>query len=148
MISVKEIGYESAIKKVIDLCNKDRYYSPQIEILDKTKMADFLLFLNSIEDQSRVDELGGRDNVRRYTIDKKLADIIHRANTSIACGIKAVMHPLMELHDYEKWEGGYIEGFARMDADQKFIDWFYWSYLRMERLPSILKKFEDHLFIL
>lgn len=148
MIKVKDLGVDAAHSKIISMCDENRYHSPQIEIFDKNKMADFLLFLNSIEDFSRVDELGNRDGVRRYPIDKEVNDILHKASTSIACGITVVKYPLMKLHEHQNWEGGYIEGFARMDADQKFVDWFYWSYVRMEHLKEILKEFEAYLVIL
>lgn len=147
MEKISKIG----VNNIIDLINHnsivDKYYQPQIEIIDKTKNADFLIFCDKLSDFTFVDELGGKSYTRRYRIDKNLNDVIHKADTGISCGIKVIKNPLIKLSEWEEWEDGYIEGFIRMDSDIKGIEWFVWQYIKMSKLSIILNEFKDDLYI-
>lgn len=154
MVNVAEYGVNEIINLIINKSDQDKYYQPQIEIIDKSRMQNFLLFLETLSEETRIDELGGRNDMRRYPIDVELKDVIHMADTSIACGIKVVRNPLMSFMEYDKWENGYIEGFARFDADDehrkehRFLEWFSWFYIKMNKLKIILETYKNDLFLL
>lgn len=147
MIKISDIGIEKTIQYCNDYCIKNPYHSPQINIVGSDIISEFLEYLEELSEISEVHELGGKSGMRRYPIDKKLNDIIHQAHTSIGCGIKVIKKPIHSLMSYEKWEGGYIEGFARMDSDVQHIEWFHWTYIRMKHLKNIIEKFENNLII-
>lgn len=148
MEKIKDIG----IKKIfylIDLQSKvNKYYQPQIEIQDKTKNEKFLKFCEKLSSFIFVDELGRKDNISRYRIDKKLDDVIYKSDTGIVCGLKIVKNPLSEINEWEKWENGYIEVFIRMDGDKDGVDWFVWQYIKMSKLNLILNEFKNDLYLL
>lgn len=146
-IKVSELGVKETIKYCKDYSNNNPYHSQQIEIFDKDIKGEFLQYLQDLSEISRIDKLDCSISYARKKIDLELKDIIHQAHTSIGCGIKVVMYPMFTLSEYEKWEGGYIEGFARMDSDEKEVEWFHWTYIRMEHLQNILEKFKDDLYI-
>lgn len=148
MKKISTIGVDNVIEYINNRSIIDKYFRPQIEIIDKNKMSNFLLFCENLSSISRIDELGGRENIRRYPIDKELNDIIYKADTSIVCGIKVVKTPLMNIMEYESWNDGYIEGFARMDSDVKRIEWFSWQYIKMKHLKTILEEFKNDLYLL
>jgi hypothetical protein len=71
------------------------------------------------------------------------------APTGIAAGIKIVKYPLSSWTEYDQWPGGYIEGFIRMDSDDKrFGEYFIWTYIKMDKLENIINRFEDKLNLL
>lgn len=148
MKKIIDMGVDNTIELINNKSNSDRYYRPQIEILDNDKMSDFLLFTDNLSEYSWVDGLGGTDSIRRYRIDKTLNDVIHNSHTSIACGIKVVKNPLMGLNKWDKWENGYIECFARMDGDENNMEWFVWQYIKMDKLKIILTEFKNYLYYL
>jgi hypothetical protein len=134
---------------------RDRYYQPQIEIGDRENEqhrdlnAKFLEYLDSIAHHSHIDELDMNKGPARITTDLELKDIIHNAQTGMACGIQLVFNPLGGFNEWDKWEEGYIEGFCRMEGDKtinRSHEWFYWAYIKMSYLPEILKEFEDYLY--
>lgn len=148
MKKVTEIGIDNVIKILNLKSDNNNYYNPQIEIRDKNKMSDFLNFCEVLSEYSYIDELGRTDSMQRKRTNLNLNDVVYKANTSIVCGIKIVKYPLFKLHEWEKWEDGYINIYARMDADEKFVEWFVWQYLKMDKLKIILKKFENELYLL
>lgn len=148
MKELKNINVNDFIKNINIKSDLNNYYSPQIEIIENDKMSDFLLFCDKISEYSFIDQIGGIDDIIRYRVDKKLKDVIHKSHTSIGCGIKIVKYPLSRLNNWDKWENGYIEGFARMDSDDKNIEWVVWQYIKMDKLEIILNEFKKHLFIL
>jgi hypothetical protein len=139
-----------------------KYSNSQLEVVDRKKNGDFLstferMVYEYTEDTGedpyvrgllRVDALGGESEYRRYPIDKKLSDVIHMAHTGIACGIKVVIEPVISVSEWEKWEGGYIEAFVRMDTDKKTrsetgqSEWFFWGYLPVSYLGELLESFD------
>jgi len=142
------------LARIGDLCEADRYQSPQIETTDKSYNEELLRYLWEIAEIKNIDALGGTEapsGYRRYAIDGKaeFEDIIHMAPTGIGCGIKVVKYPIGSLMEYQQWPGGYIEGFVRMDSDDpRFGEYFIWTYIKMDRLLDILEKFEGKLEIL
>lgn len=153
--TVDWFGVDNLISAIKLRSKYDKYYRQQLEIIDKNKMAEFLMFCEELADYSHVDELGGippkksdRQYTRRYTIDKKLEDIIHKADTSIGCGIQINMNQTTRISPWEKWNDGFIEGFARMDADEGGVEWFIWQYIKMEFLETILTEFKNDLIVL
>lgn len=143
---VIDIGVDNLIKLIDNISLLDKYYQPQIEIKDENKMADFLIFCEKLSEYYEIHQLGGRNGLRRYVIDKKLNDVIHKSHTSIACGIKVIKNPLSNMFDRDKWDGGYIELMSRMNSDTKNVEWFVWQYIKMDKLKIILKEFENDLY--
>ena len=152
---VKDYDIKTLVKLIEDNSVNNKYYNAQIEIRDKHKNEQFLRYCKELATFTYIDELGGtplgenkHSYIRRYRIDKTFDDVIHKADTGIACGIKVTPKPAWELHEYERWSGGYIECFVRMDAEEFQVDWFIWMYIKMEHLGSILEKFKNDLEIL
>jgi hypothetical protein len=151
--SFNESSYQM-MKEIEQMCEKDRYQSPQIETTDKSYNEELQRYLWEIAEIKSIDALGGTEapsGMRRYGIDGKIGfeEIIHMAPTGIACGIKVVKYPIGSLMEYQQWPGGYIEGFIRMDSDDpRFGEYFVWTYMKMQRLQDILEKFEGKLEIL
>lgn len=151
------------MKKLSDIENLQEYfedlekrhspyhYNPQIEIMDSKYNADFLNHCEQFSSYTYVDGLGGKgkSGFSRHNIPgKKLQDVIHMAETGIACGIKIVANPIMKVQPYEKWENGYIEGFIRMDADDgETHEWLVWQYIQMEKLDDVINPFRDKLYM-
>ena len=148
MQKVSKIGVNNLIQSIKEKSKFNKYYQPQIEIIDNDKKSDFLNFCDKLSDYKFVDELGKKSNLSRYRIDKELKDVIFKAHTSIACGIKVVLNPLMSLSKWDKWEDGYIEVFARMDSDEKYVEWFVWQYIKMNKLSTILSEFQNDIYLL
>jgi hypothetical protein len=129
----------------------DKYQHPQINIEDSNYYRDFITYLCNIADHKRIDALGGTESksgMRRYDISDKVdfSEIIHMAPTGIAAGIKVVKYPISRWTFWDQWEGGYIEGFIRMDSDDpRFGEYFIWTYIKPEKLREILEKFGDKL---
>jgi len=133
---IKSIEYNSSI---------DKYYTPQIEIIEKYMNADFLYHLNNISEFSFIEKLS---SIHRTPTNLKLEDVIHNSESAIACGIKVVKRPLSKFTKWDKWEGGYIEGFCRMDSDNPYEDWFVFMYIKMKYLEKILHIYEDYLYLI
>lgn len=74
---------------------------------------------------------------------EEIIELIENDNTT-ATGIKVHRYPTMSLHKYERWEGGYIEGFLRVSTLGP--DYFIWTFIRMDKLEGILRKFEDKMY--
>lgn len=126
----------------------DRYQTPQLNTIKKEYNEEFIRFLWDIAEIKNIDSIGGTEakpGLRRYSIDGlvEFEDIVHMASTGIVCGIKVCKYPMGSYMEYQKWPGGYIEGFIRMDSDNpKFGEYFVWTYIRMDKLIDILQKFD------
>lgn len=89
--------------------------------------------------------------VLREKTDKsaeEIIELIEEGNTT-ATGIKIFNKPPTSIHEYQKWDDGYIEGFLRvshLNSDYSNIDYFVWTYLRKNRLTNILHKFNKKLY--
>lgn len=104
------------IDKIIELSKemeKDRH-NLQIEIKDRNLNRDFIIFLEDIAEVTLIDELKG---YHREASDKSFDMLIDNVDLSkgLGCGIKIYNKPSMRLNKWEKWDGGYIEGFIRVD---------------------------------
>ena len=129
----------------------DRYQSPQLNTTDNSVNGEFITYLWNIADIKRIDALGGtesKSNLRRYNISDlvQFEDVIVMAPTGLSAGIKVTKYPFTKIMDYDRWPGGYIQGFIRMDSnDPRFGEYFIWTYIKMDKLRDILEKFGDKL---
>ena len=132
----------------------DRYQTPQLNTVDKKYNEELTRFLWEIADVKRIDAIGGTEakpGMRRYSIDELVdfEDVVRMAPTGIACGIKVCKYPMGSYMEYQTWPGGYIEGFIRMDSDdQRFGEYFVWTYVKMDKLREILERFEGKIRLL
>lgn len=140
---LKEVDLKEFIKEIKLHSEIDTYFTKQIEIDDTEKMATFLKYLKTISHYSQIDTIKG---FQRVSTNLELDDIIHMADTSIACGIKVVPNPISRFSKWDSWDGGYIEGYARMDGFGEYSEFFAWFYIPMDKLEEILKKWQDFLF--
>lgn len=120
-------------------------------VLDPKGNADFLRHCEKFSYDTWIDGLGGERAKdagawRRHGIPEfGLEDVIHQAHTGISTGIQLFTDPVSRLHDYDKWEGGYIQGFSRMDGDDKSNEFFVWQIIPMYFLEDIVEPFKDKL---
>ena len=148
---LENFNLEDILYQINLQCDRDKYHNPQIRTSNKSYNEEFITYLWEISEIKRIDALGGTESksgFRRYGISDKVnfEDIIHMAPTGISTGIKIVKYPMAKMLDYETWTGGYIEGFIRMDSDdRRFGEYFIWTYIKMDRLKDIVEKFRDKL---
>jgi hypothetical protein len=148
------LSIDDVIKDINYISDLDRYQQMQIITIDETSNIQFMEYLNSISEFTYIDAIGGKSSpqsFRRYNINNEVSfkEVIHMAPTGIKCGIKIVKYPLSKLTNWDKWEGGYIEGFIRMDSDDnRWNEIFIWEYIKMDKLKGILTKFQSELEIL
>jgi hypothetical protein len=148
---LENFNLEDILYQINLQCDRDKYHNPQIRTSNKSYNEEFIIYLWEISEIRRIDALGGteaKSGFRRYDISDKVnfEDIIHMASTGISTGIKIVKYPMAKMLDYETWPGGYIEGFIRMDSDdRRFGEYFIWTYIKMDKLRDILEKFGDKL---
>jgi hypothetical protein len=148
---LENFNLEDILYQINLQCDRDKYHNPQIRTSNKSYNEEFITYLWEIAEIKRIDALGGTESksgFRRYDISNKVnfEDIIHMAPTGISTGIKIVKYPMAKMLDYETWTGGYIEGFIRMDSDdRRFGEYFIWTYIKMDKLRDILEKFGDKL---
>lgn len=148
---LENFNLEDILYQINLQCDRDKYHNPQIRTSNKSYNEEFIIYLWEIAEIKRIDALGGTESksgFRRYDISNKVnfEDIIHMAPTGISTGIKIVKYPMAKMLDYETWTGGYIEGFIRMDSDdRRFGEYFIWTYIKMDKLRDILEKFGDKL---
>jgi hypothetical protein len=122
---------------------QDPWYNLQINVIDNADDRSFTEYLISIADEHRCDEL---KSWHRETTDVSASEILEltTAESSLLSGIKLYYKSMMGLHSYQKWEGGYIEGFLRVSPKGK-PDYFIWSFIRMDKLKDILTTFAGKL---
>lgn len=114
-------------------------YTPQIETIDSKFNKEFTKYLVSISEYHIVDQLKG---IKRESVNLKISEIEHLFNNGISCGIKVEPEPRMRVSEYEMWDDGYIEGFIRTMGE---IDFFVWSYIKMDKLKTIIEQYKDKL---
>jgi hypothetical protein len=151
-------GFRESVDYTFALINAeadtDRYQTPQLNTISNDYNEEFTKYLWEIAEIRRIDSIGGTEakpGMRRYSIDElvEFEDIIHMASTGIVCGIKVCKYPMGSFMEYQTWSGGYIEGFIRMDSDdERFGEYFIWTYIRMEKLRGILEKFDGKIKLL
>ena len=114
----------------------DRYHPLQLNV-DGDRNKEFMEYLISISDIVSLQELTG---FQRQNTEKDKDFILSQIDSDSMAGIKVVHFPMHGFHEYDKWEGGYIKGFLRTMSR---VDYFIWTYARMEHLEDILIKFKD-----
>jgi hypothetical protein len=80
--------------------------------------------------------------MQRQSTDKSQEFILSQIDSYSMAGIKVNHLPMYDFHEYDKWEGGYIEGFLRTMTN---VDYFIWTYTKMEHLEDIVTKFQHSL---
>jgi len=95
------------------------------------QMKSYMKFLVDNADLCWTDILDCSVSFARQRSDKTPEEVIDMIDRSF-CGIKIVREPLFKMREYEKWEGGYINGFLRAR------DYFIWTYHKMDKLDLIL----------
>ena len=108
----------------------------------------FIEHLISVSDMVTLQELSfgekrAEDYARRTKTDKSQEFILSQIDHSSIAGIKVNHFPMYDFHEYHKWEGGYIEGFLRTMTP---VDYFIWTYTKMDKLEGILNEFKHSLF--
>ena len=82
---------------------------------------------------------------QRERIGMILSDVLDHVTDESMVGIKVVAHPIFDIHEHDRWEGGYIEGCLRTMTT---TDYFVWTYIKMDRLKLILADYKDKLTLL
>jgi hypothetical protein len=129
------------VNKVIqysfDINNLDNWRSLQMNIMNNK--TELIKFCEKFSKETKVEELKG---FQRESTDKSF-DWVVNLNTDkySVCGIKITHFPKMRIHEWEKWEDGYIETFLR--TSHEMTDYFIWQYIPMKHLTEILTEFKD-----
>ena len=126
------------IQHTMDTQAIDRWHPVQVEV-DSDKTREFMENLISVSDVVNLQELTG---MQRQSTDKSQEFILSQIDSYSMAGIKVNHLPMYDFHEYDKWEGGYIEGFLRTMTN---VDYFIWTYTKMEHLEDIVTKFQHSL---
>jgi hypothetical protein len=126
------------IQHTMDTQAIDRWHPVQVEV-DSDKTREFMKYLISVSDVVNLQELTG---MQRQSTDKSQEFILSQIDSYSMAGIKVNHLPMYDFHEYDKWEGGYIEGFLRTMTN---VDYFIWTYTKMEHLEDIVTKFQHSL---
>ena len=126
------------IQHTMDTQAIDRYHPVQVNV-DSDKTREFMEYLISVSDVVKLQELTG---IQRQSTDKSQEFILSQIDSYSMAGIKVNHLPMYDFHEYDKWEGGYIEGFLRTMTN---VDYFIWTYTEMEHLEDIVTKFQHSL---
>jgi hypothetical protein len=126
------------IQHTMDTQAIDRYHPVQVNV-DSDKTREFMENLISVSDVVNLQELTG---MQRQSTDKSQEFILSQIDSYSMAGIKVNHLPMYDFHEYDKWEGGYIEGFLRTMTN---VDYFIWTYTKMEHLEDIVTKFQHSL---
>jgi hypothetical protein len=124
------------IQKTKEINLLDRYHPLQLNV-DGDRNKEFMEYLISISDIVRLEELTG---IQRQRTEKDKDFILSQIDSDAFAGIKVVHFPIYDFHEYDKWEGGYIEGCLRTMSR---VDYFIWTYAKIEHLEDLLTKFKD-----
>ena len=133
---IKDI--QKFIQHTMDTQAIDRWYPVQVNV-DSNKTREFMEYLISVSEVVKLQELTG---IQRQPTDKSEEFILAKIDSSSMAGIKVNHFPMYDFHEYDKWEGGYIEGFLRTMSS---TDYFIWTYSKMEHLEDIVTKFQHSL---
>jgi hypothetical protein len=101
-------------------------------------------YLISLSEISRIDELDCTKSWCRQVSDKDLDYVlpILTDDNTLKAGLKIDYKPKFKHSDWNSWKEGFIEGFVRFSRDPEY---FIWTYIKMDKLESILEKFKDNL---
>lgn len=126
------------IQHTMDTQAIDRWHAVQVNV-DSNKTTEFMKHLISVSDGVHLQELTGW---QRQSTEKSEEFILSQIDSYSMAGIKVNHFPMYDFHEYDKWEGGYIEGFLRTMTN---VDYFIWTYTKMEHLENIVTKFQHSL---
>lgn len=104
------------------------------------EIKDFMRFLIDNSESTHVDILDCSVSWARQTIDMPFEEVLDMIKNSSMASIQINREPMFKTRDYEKWEGGFIEGFLRTMTTP---DYFIWTYHKMDKLDEILKQMEN-----
>lgn len=99
------------------------------------EIKDFMRFLIDNSESAHVDILDCSISWARQTIDMPFEEVLDMIKNSSMASIQINREPMFKMRDYEKWEGGFIEGFLRTMTTP---DYFIWTYHKMSELNNIL----------
>lgn len=134
IISVKEFIQET---KDVQLHYK---YNPSQVNISPFVNRPFVEYLISVSDIVKLEELTG---LQRQSTEKDKDFIVSQIDDSSVAGMRVNHIPIHDFNEYDKWEGGYIEGFLRTMTP---VDYFIWTYAKMDKLEDIVNEFKDSLF--
>ncbi|MCA9748637.1 MAG: hypothetical protein KC414_05990 [Romboutsia sp.] len=134
----------SDVEEFISYTKEDLFHPVQVDLFGNTLVKEFVEYLLFVADIHRIDELDCKTSFRRTESEKTLDFILPLLNkkNTLKAGIKINHLPKYHHLEWELWENGFIEGFVCFDRDPEY---FIWTYIKMEHLPSILNKFKDNL---
>ena len=73
-------------------------------------------------------------------------DVLNIDDENAILNIVVSPKPVWNVHYYEKWEGGFIQGFYRTtDGKEKY---YVWTHVRTNYLKRIVEEYGQHLSIL
>lgn len=99
---------------------------------------EFVRYLVDTAEKAHVDVLDCSISWARQFSDKPFDEVIEMMKGShVSIQVNKDSH--FKMRDYEKWEGGYIEGCLRTMTTP---DYFIWTYHKMDKLDEILKQME------
>jgi len=106
------------------------------------EMRSFVRYCVDNAEHYRVDILTG---FQRERTEMSLSEVLDKVEDKSHTGLKVVAHPIFDIHDHDRWEGGYIEGCLRTMTSP---DYFVWTYIKMYKLKVILADYQDKLRLL
>ena len=112
----------------------------QLNVIDPNHNREFIKYCISKSYEWWLQELTG---FQREKTDKDLEFILDRVSDGLS-GIKIIHKPLFKIHDYEKWDDGYIQLFTRTSRKEE-PNYFIWGIIRMRHFKDILEKFTGRL---
>lgn len=149
-----KVSVEYLLAQINSEADADRYQTPQLNTTDNSYNEDLQRYLWENAEVRKIDAIGGTEakpGLRRYDITDMVdfEDVVRMSPTGIVCGIKVCKYPMGSFTEYQRWPGGFIEGFIRMDSDdERFGEYFVWTYLRIDKLRDILERFGDKIRLL
>lgn len=135
-LTLKDLDIDKLIE-AIKLFERNNIYQNVIVNITNDKAKEFSEYLYSIAASSRVVVKSGGD--KTMTADRILESIM--STNTINTGIKIYNYPAFAIHEHEKWNDGFVEGFVRIDSSH-----LLWTYIRMNKLKDILIKFGEYLY--
>lgn len=125
--------------------SRDIRFNVQLNVTDNSRFKEFIEYLHQLQEYEWVDQIDYKkpNYFGREKTDLPVDHIYPFLDTGLSCGIKAEPTAIMQVHPWEKWENGFIEGFIRVNDAEPNIEYYYWCYIRMGYLNDIVSKFKD-----
>ena len=126
------------IHQIQERSKVDLYYRPQFSFRGTAEQKkEFQTYLCDTAETSWVDKL---ESIQRQKTDIPVEEIIDKIEDDTFMGIKVVINPVTTICEWDRWEGGYIEGYLRTMTSP---DYFIWSYHKMDKLKPLLSDFTE-----